>query len=177
VITAGWASGCVAGNGDERTNLSASENHESRQVYSPSNLVYLCQISWPNSDWKAFKVKVASYHPHQKRYFRADAAIPASAGFLVHLIVRACIKPYLWAQGLPMAIHSLCVDSLMKLWSQSLDVAQSVIQTNYWNYNAVKLPIWFINKNSKWIRIWRFDKRQPSSISRNHNNIIMVYWV
>ena len=38
------------------------------RVYSPSTLVYLCQISWPNSHRKTFKVKVAWDHPIQTAF-------------------------------------------------------------------------------------------------------------
>ena len=64
----GWA--VAEGNGDERTTYPRARITKFGRSYSPSTLVYLCQISWPNSHRKTFKVKVAWDHPSETAFSR-----------------------------------------------------------------------------------------------------------
>ena len=64
VITAGWAGVGYSGGRKRRWANQLILELESRNMTgSPSTLVYLGQISWPNSDRKTFKLKVAWDHP------------------------------------------------------------------------------------------------------------------
>jgi hypothetical protein len=71
--------GCLGrqaeGNGDERPNLSSSKNHEIWQIYSPSTLVYLCHISWPNSDHPC----VRTFEGHHRWCSKTQTAVLANS--------------------------------------------------------------------------------------------------